>query len=393
MALDEKYLRETEALPLRKRLARRDYLLFKLKEKGVLRIPGWLLSLAADFTAKKTLPARAFLASRPARLFGGRSGMKTHGTLSAFYDLSVAPETFDILVFLALADIRRRELGLERVHVIIVPGPKNGFSDDYSHLYGLKNKIWRLRNVLVPSCWLLASCRGVTVCAAREDAAAIYSSAAAVFPENYSPAVPVSATLWRDMLACLKKGVALPRFTASEQALEYADAWIAARNKNGRKIVSVSLRESGHLQERNSNVKAWGDFARSLPDECLPVIIRDTEKAVEPAPEELRGLLLFNEAACNLDLRAAFYMRSHLNMLISNGPAALAYLLEGVRVLVFKVTTPGVMVTTPEYIKETIGIGPGDNPVLDDRVRLVWEDDTLEVIQREFQKTMDSVKR
>src|SRR5947209_20064825 len=43
-------------------------------------------------------------------------------TLYAFYDLGVAPITFDFLWFLVGAELERQRRGLPAIHVVIVPG-------------------------------------------------------------------------------------------------------------------------------------------------------------------------------------------------------------------------------------------------------------------------------
>jgi len=52
-----------------------------------------------------------------------------HEVLFGFYDLQVAPVTFDFLWFLAAADLERRRLGLKSVHVVIVPGGLPGAAE------------------------------------------------------------------------------------------------------------------------------------------------------------------------------------------------------------------------------------------------------------------------
>ena len=55
-------------------------------------------------------------------------------TLLAFYDLKVAPVTFDFLWFLVGAELARRAARADKVHVVIVPGPHDRVrreTDDY----------------------------------------------------------------------------------------------------------------------------------------------------------------------------------------------------------------------------------------------------------------------
>src|SRR4029077_19656372 len=79
-------------------------------------------------------------------------------TLSAFHDLKVSPITFDCLWFLAGADLDRRRRGLDKVHVVIVPGPYEGVRrerDDYEIVVDPAKRSERIGNILIQACPLL----------------------------------------------------------------------------------------------------------------------------------------------------------------------------------------------------------------------------------------------
>src|SRR6266498_2251635 len=84
-----------------------------------------------------------------------------HEVLFAFYDLQVAPVTFDFLWFLAAADLERRRLGLKSVHVVIVPGRHDGVRrerDDYELVIDATARQARVQNILIQACRVLPSC-------------------------------------------------------------------------------------------------------------------------------------------------------------------------------------------------------------------------------------------
>ena len=90
---------------------------------------------------------------------------QAHEILFAFYDLKVAPVTFDFLWFLAAANLERRRRGLNSVHVVIVPGPHNGVreeTDDYNAIVDAQTRHARIYNILVQACRVLPSCSGLT---------------------------------------------------------------------------------------------------------------------------------------------------------------------------------------------------------------------------------------
>jgi hypothetical protein len=117
-----------------------------------------------------------------------------HDVLFAFYDLKVAPVTFDFLWFLAAADLERRHRGLNSVHVVIVPGPHNGVrqeTEDYNAIVDAQTRQARIYNILVQACRVLPSCSGLTLAGSRREAVFLRSAVARhILPADYEPMLP-----------------------------------------------------------------------------------------------------------------------------------------------------------------------------------------------------------
>lgn len=329
-------------------------------------------------------------------------GKKQPNVLYAFFDLEVSPATFDILTFLPLAELARKNAGCDSLHVVIVPGPNGGFRardlPEYRELgagdYDIESMRWRLRNILVPCCWLIPSCQQVTVCTSRKEAHAFQSSLVKyIFPKGYSVHFPIEKHLLRHFVnAASKEGVVLPSLQATQQALRFVSDWIQPR-ANGRKVITITLRECSYELYRNSDLKAWGAFARSLdPSIYCPVVIRDTESAFKPLPSELHRLLVFPEVPWNVELRVALYELSYLNMTVSGGPCALCIYNQRVRYLIFKMLTPSCRADSARFFRSE-GLEPGSQlKHATPFQHLVWEDDRLEVIQKKFSEMCDSIE-
>ncbi len=310
---------------------------------------------------------------------------KQSDILYAFWDHKVAPATFDILAFLILAEVEREKLGCKSLSVVIVPGPDHGFRqgdlnayNDLKHgsqSYDEKSMNWRMRNIEVACCSQLPSCNKVMICASREEARAVQASLAKfIFPKGYTVSLPIPVYQLTKIESLADKKVILPTLAATEQSRRFVGEWLSSQTK-GRKVITITLRESLYEKSRNSNLKAWSDFARSLnKDVYCPVILRDTEVAFKPLPPELRGLVVFSEASWNVELRSALYELSYLNMFISNGPLALCFFNRQTRYLVFR-----------SNVYEEINILFNSQlKIATPLQRLVWEDDNLEVIQKAF---------
>jgi len=325
--------------------------------------------------------------------------LKLRDTLFAFYDFKVAPATFDIVKFLVLAERERQRLKLEFLHVLIVPGIDKGFrsldlltyketgADDYT----VGTMRWRLTNIVVPCCWLMPSCKGVTVFPSRLDAAYHKHLTEYIFPPNYTVGMPRGVFQETHVNYVVFHGIELPSLSATPQALVYVGDYLK-RHSAGRKVITVVLRECLYERDRNSNYEAWSKFIRGLNrDEYYPLIVRDTEVAMRAEPLELAGLDIFYEASWNLELNMALFELSYLSMFTNGGVAGLARFNKKAPCLVFKMITPSCDATTELFFKES-GMPKGMQPLyLQKNQRLVWEDDDYEVIQREFDKWVQSL--
>ena len=252
--------------------------------------------------------------------------------LYAFYDLSVSPVSFDVAAFLVEADRTRREGALAGIHVVIVPRANES---GRTELYSVTHETWRLAQIVMPLINLLPSVVGLTSCANREEAAVIAANAAKIFPERYGVAKPLAHHHLGWVITHAHLGADMHVLKASAQARAYARQWIAARAQ-GRRTVALTLREARFTAKRNSDVAEWVKFAKMLDVAgYFPVILRDTDFALDLAPEEFAGIALFPEATFNLDLRIAFYEEAHICAFVSNGPASVCFFDRDVRYLYF----------------------------------------------------------
>ena len=108
-------------------------------------------------------------------------------TLYCFYDLAESPASYDFFTYMQLAELHRKRHNLSNLFFIFVPGQKNGFRDDDLS----KNTTQRyaiMRNVIIPSCWLLPSCKGIAWLQHRDEANLFFEKAnGRVFPRNHIP--------------------------------------------------------------------------------------------------------------------------------------------------------------------------------------------------------------
>ncbi len=158
-------------------------------------------------------------------------------------------------------------------------------------------------------------------------------------------------------------------------------------------MITITLRDYEYNPGRNSNVAAWAEFARRL-DPCvwMPVFVLDTERTLDEAQLAIRGFTVFREVAWNVGLRMALYERAWLNLGVNNGPMALCWLNDRTRYITFKMVTPGVAGSTVVFNRSR-GFEPNQSlPFATPYQKWVWEEDGLEVIEREFQRMVGRIE-
>jgi hypothetical protein len=308
--------------------------------------------------------------------------------LYAFYDLQVAPISYDVSWFAAAADLTRHRMGLRRIHFVIVPGLKDGLREErkaYEEVIDPPIRLWRLHNIVLPVLTLVPSFAGISILASRDAASPLRAAAGLrVYPAHYEPALPAThhPTELLTELGDDNKEIGVLR--SSIQGLRYLAQWLEPRLA-GRRLVTITIRDYTFMPSRNSNLEAWASFVHRLdPARYFPVFVLDTERALDARPPALRGFEVFREAPWNAWLRMALYEMSYLNLGVNNGPLFMCALNARTRVLIFKIVTPDVPQTTEELIA-TLGFKIGGQlPFATPYQRLVWEDDTLQVIENEF---------
>lgn len=312
-------------------------------------------------------------------------------SLTAFFDLQVCPITFDFVVFAALAEMDRVRRNCATIHFVIVPGDKDGFRDD-DLAYDLSQKQWRVLNIVLPGCWLFGPHVLVSVCHSREEALQIEErSDGPIFPDSYSVHRPVGDFLWSGVTSAAACGEPIPHVRPSSQATGFIRTWLEKRT-DGKRPVTITLRESSHGPVRNSKIDDWITFANTLDAETYcPVFVRDTERFGEPPIDALNNFLICEAASLHIDLRVALYEQSWLNLFIPNGPGVLGMLSRNIRFVMFKMVTEEFVNTSTAHI-QSLGfkIG-GQMPQATPFQRLVWEPDDLDVIEREFAAMADRI--
>ena len=297
--------------------------------------------------------------------------MQHDNSLHAFYDLSVSPLSFDFICFLVEAERHRRVFNLDRLSIVVVP--ENEQLNQGPRHHNSQNKKWRLANLLTPSCWLLPSCKNLSVCEDRNHAEAIETNLAThIFPKNYSVQEPVAHHHTGLPVLASHQGYNLQYLKSSPQARSYVRQWLD-RHTDGKRAITLTLREAAFTPKRNSDFQVWAGIAQRLKEKGFcPIIVRDTDTALNPETTELEGIDQFPVAAFNLEMRMALYEESHMCAFVSNGPSTPCYYSRDVKYVYF-VTGEWLDKNDPTFHR--VGIEWGSTPPFANEFqRWVWKE-------------------
>ena len=379
--------------------------IFKLRHGGLRWI---LLRLHSELVLPTTKPGKrlhaairntlsfCFAPARWVRNNFSQQSLYNKDILYAFYDLKVEPITFDFLWFLTGADIERRRLGLGQIQIVIVPGQVQGLRNEdpqYEVAVPQEARHWRIHNILLSAITLLPSCAGVTLAGSRIVASNIRSQAGSnIYPHVYETVLP-SAHHPNDSLLPAKAGTRpIGILRATSQGLQYIDQWMT-NHSQGRRLLTITIRDYSYGSGRNSNIPAWGDFVRQLDQSIWwPVFVLDTERTLYNTPVPIQEFTLFKEVSWNLGLRMSLYQRAWLNLGVNNGPMALCWLNDLTRYLTFKIVTPSVSQTTLAFNLSRGFESYQSLPFASPFQKWIWEEDDLPIICREFESMVQSIE-
>ena len=277
---------------------------------------------------------------------------------AAVYDLGFAPASWNFAEWLIAEEMRKRLRGCDKpLRVAFMPGPNEGFRKDNLPV-DIAGRRQLFENVMRPMLPLLG---------AVED------------PTAYNGHRSDSYVM-RPISDMFRAGRPVPRFKPLPEHVEEVQRWL-----DGRRPITITLREATHWLARNSNIDAWHKFAQRRRREGETILfIRDTANADK---EDFLGFPAYPKAALDIGIRCALYEQAEVNLFVCNGPLALQ--LFGTRpYLAFKPLSPGWGVDI-NFWRNHVGMERGDDfPWALKGQRLIWADDTLDEIEKAWSDLM-----
>lgn len=282
--------------------------------------------------------------------------------LTALYDLDLSPLTFDFAYALAQGEAIRQTGGHDRIrfHIrtktVVNEGPYSPGESD-----------WRLRHVVAPLAQMVRQPAEIHVCNDPPPDTGVFTR-------------PRGLHWMSDVLLLSEAGHEVRVFGAVEAAKKAMASRLAER-VGGRRIVTITLRETHYAGSRNSNLAAWASLARRIPrDRYAVVVLRDHERANEPLPGNWGELVSVPEAIWSLHARAALYETGWLNLGVNNGPMVLLVLNPATRFVIFKMLGGTPETSAQHFLR--LGVRPYCGlPFSGPEQHLVWENDDIDILE------------
>jgi hypothetical protein len=301
--------------------------------------------------------------------------------VTAVYDLTASPITYDFAYFLASAELFARKNKKSTFRVLFVPRNDDFIVEkEYRLAVDEENMKWRFENIILPMMSIYPACIGHSILSQRSDVSEAIKGKF-LYPEFYSESFFV-VDFFRDVYASKNK---IFGFSASTQGKRYIESWKESNKITG-KIVTITLRRYNYEAIRNSNIDEWVKIAKFIKEKGFtPVFIPDTETCFEHDPR-LDDFIVFDAPCWNLGIRMALYEEVDLNLFTSNGTATIAQLSRKTASIIMKHVVPGSMQANLELNEERgVSVGQKSYDMFEDHFQILsWEDDTFENIREEF---------
>lgn len=320
-------------------------------------------------------------------------------TLYAYYRLSQMSLAFNFACFVNFAQVYANHHGYDKIAFVVSSGRFGHVSFGELKAYSGEQQFWRISNLLPMTAQLAPSYSSFMHLddEAEADAFLQGKNSSDIFPENaveqgyISRLVEASYTTG----SCILKShfEDIQSLKAIAESRRYVEKALLSKC-DGRKIVTLTLRETSFDESRNSNVEAWAAFCDYLYQKGFqPVVVRDTEVALDfQSDNRFPNTIVVSSAAFNIHIRAALYEMSYLNMGTDSGAIAMLYFLKSADFVFFFCNPDDARKQVLSEVKACLFPDAqkyvrldGDLPFLGEKQNIIWKKDYFENIVDEFE--------
>lgn len=300
------------------------------------------------------------------------------GGLVAYYDFKRAPITFDFVHYIIAAHSYAMANGFPNFDLVLLADAWRNFSTR-EKTYSLVERRWRLWNLIVEIAKVVPSIRNLSILSTP-----LNTFAAQSYPHQYHPTL--NKKIPYDIPTVTKfhqVGVDVQVLTPSAYATAAVERLVP---RDGRKVVSLTLRKSVYDEIRNSKIEECYKFAKELMSRGHEVIvIPDQDDALGDQTINQYDWRVMDVSAMSIDLRLALYHRSDMNY-VTNGGLIGIFLYSKVPFSWYSVTVEDSHVASEKFYLK-LGLEPGGKyPWLTDNQEMRWEPDTYENLMESLER-------
>ena len=306
-------------------------------------------------------------------------------SLNCFYDLSIAPCSYDFFAFLISAELHRVRNSFSSINLIFLPGAESPYRLDNLRTFQQNDNFFK--NVLMVGPLLYESCKGVIWLDKRSDAQMYLEKPDEIFPRGYSIDNPITDYAFHGIVSSYFRGEDPVFFQAPEYASNLAKSFLK-QFSDKKHIITLTTRELTRDDPgcRKVNTNFWQHFFELIDkSKFQPLVIRDTSAAFNTTPM-FEGIPEVPAASIHLHLRYAIYQSAHLNIFKPNGPSILSVYGTPATLFFFDSSDahPSISLT---WYKQHHGMSIGSQyPLSTQNKRIIWGSEDQNSIDKMLQK-------
>ena len=303
--------------------------------------------------------------------------------LHCYYDMSVAPCSYDFFSFFMHCEIARIRRNLDHIFLHFIKGPKNEFRQD--NLRSDSQNLTFFLNVIIPGLSVLKSCKKFEW-VEREEISGVPANPDLIFPRGYHPQKPVADYVGNDFALSRVRGDLPGYFQAPPFAREFASQWISRFKE--KKIVTLTVRELERDDvggTRSIDKEIWETFFEYLKTlDFEPVVLRDTHYAFT-GKKIFQNAVECPEGSLSVAFRLALYEASEYNFFKNNGPQLLAFFCD-TRSADFLKFDNNVTALSENWFNNNFGMKIDcDYPMTRKKIKFVWKNEDVSLIKELFE--------
>lgn len=294
---------------------------------------------------------------------------KVPEVITAYYDMKVAPITFDFCNFIIAAAAYAIAKGRPDFDLVVIADAFRNLTPR-EQAYTLVERKWRIWNLITEIVKIAPNIADFSLL--QRPPASFKSNS---YPPNFHP-TGSNAIAYNKMpvIKLHSMGIDVRMFKASDYAKRAIDALIP---NIGKKLIAITLRKSLIDSSRDSRLPDWIEFIKMLETRGYQVVIvPDQDDALGQRELNKYGWHVIDVASMSLDLRLAIYERAHMNY-VTNGGMVDILVFTKAPFKWFSVIVEGHTMARAEYYT-SMGMEYGSKyPWLDDNQEMLWIPDSL----------------